>query len=74
VCHAASKPATAPAKFKIQHIPFDQYGSNLEEETLFASEPILQPEAISVTIILNKDSAPDSDAWIHKFSSAPRFQ
>jgi hypothetical protein len=50
-----------PAKFKAQPIPFNQYGSNLEEESLFGDVPILQPEAISMTIVLDDDSAPDSD-------------
>jgi hypothetical protein len=59
--HSATKPASVPAKFKVQPIPFNQYGSNLEEETLFGDEPLLQPEAISMTIVLDDDSAPDSD-------------
>jgi hypothetical protein len=58
---SATKPASAPAKFKVQPIPFNQYGSNLDEEKLFGDGPILQPEAISMTIILDDDSAPDSD-------------
>jgi hypothetical protein len=59
--HSATKPASVPAKFKVQPIPFNQYGSNLEEESLFGDGPILQPEAISMTIVLDDDSAPDSD-------------
>jgi hypothetical protein len=56
--HSATKPASAPAKFKIQPIPFNQYGSNLEED--FLAVPILQPHAISMTIILDEDSPPSS--------------
>jgi hypothetical protein len=63
--HSTSKPASAPANFTVQPIPFDQYGSNLEEETLFASTQVLQPEPLSMTIILDeKDSPPSSDAPI----------
>jgi hypothetical protein len=58
---SGTKPASAPAKVKAQAVPFNQYGSNLEEDKLFAEGPILQPEAISMMIVLNKDSAPDSD-------------
>jgi hypothetical protein len=32
---SATKPASAPAKIKVQPIPFNQYGSNLGEEKLF---------------------------------------
>jgi hypothetical protein len=39
--HLATKPASAPAKFKVQPIPFNQYGSNLEED--FPAKPMLQP-------------------------------
>jgi hypothetical protein len=56
--HSATKPASAPAKVKIQPIPFNQYGSNLEED--FSAVPILQPQAISMTIILDEDSPPPS--------------
>jgi hypothetical protein len=61
---SASKPASAPAKSQVQPIPFNQYGSNLEGEGLFSNEPILQPEAISMTIILDDDSPPESQAPI----------
>jgi hypothetical protein len=47
--HLATKPDSAPAKFKVQPMPFNQYGSNLAED--FPSEPILQHQAISMTII-----------------------
>jgi hypothetical protein len=60
----ASKPALAPAKAQEQAIPFNQYGSNLEGEGMFSKEPILQPEAISMTIILDDDSPLDSQAPI----------
>jgi hypothetical protein len=56
--HSATKPASAPAKCKVQPIPFNQYGSNLEED--FSQIPVLQPEAISMTIILDEDSLPTS--------------
>jgi hypothetical protein len=56
--HSATKPASAPAKVKIHPIPFNQYGSNLEED--FSAVPILQPQAISMTIILDEDSPPPS--------------
>jgi hypothetical protein len=56
--HSASKPASALAKFKVQPIPFNQYGSNLEED--FSEIPVLQPQAISMTIILDEDSSPPS--------------
>jgi hypothetical protein len=59
---SASKPASAPAKSQVQPIPFNQYGTNLEGEGLFSSEPILQPKAISMTIILDDDSPPESQA------------
>jgi hypothetical protein len=39
--HSATKPASAPAKFKVQPIPFNQYGSNLTFDPLLSSEPIL---------------------------------
>jgi hypothetical protein len=58
--HSASKPASAPAKVKTQPIPFNQYGSNLTSNPLLDSEPILQPQAISMTIVLDEDSAPES--------------
>jgi hypothetical protein len=58
---SATKPASAPVKIKVQPIPFNQYGSNMDEEKLFGDGPILQPEAISMTIVLDDDSAPDSD-------------
>jgi hypothetical protein len=61
---SAPKPASAPAKVQVQPIPFNQYGSNLEGEGLFSSEPILQPEAISMTIILDDDSPPESQVPI----------
>jgi hypothetical protein len=54
--HSATKPASAPAKIKVQPIPFNQYGSNLEED--FSAVPTLQPQAISMTIILDEDSPP----------------
>jgi hypothetical protein len=54
--HSATKPASAPAKCKVQPIPFNQYGSNLEED--FSQIPVLQPQAISMTIILDEDSPP----------------
>jgi hypothetical protein len=57
--HSATKPASAPAKVKVQPISFNQYGSDLTLNPLL-SEPILQPQAISMTIILDEDSAPDS--------------
>jgi hypothetical protein len=41
--HYATKPASAPAKVKVQPIPFNQYGSNLTLNPLLSSEPILQP-------------------------------
>jgi hypothetical protein len=79
--HSATKPASVPAKFKVQPIPFNQYGSNLEEESLFGDVPILQPEAISMTIVLDDDSAPDSDELMDpcilkrsKFSAADRAE
>jgi hypothetical protein len=56
--HSATKPASAPAKCKVQPIPFNQYGSNLEED--FSQIPVLQPEAISMTIILDEGSPPTS--------------
>jgi hypothetical protein len=56
--HSATKLASAPTKFKIQPIPFNQYDSNLEEDFLVV--PILQPQAISMTIILDEDSPPPS--------------
>jgi hypothetical protein len=59
---SATKPASAPAKFKIQPVPFNQYGSNLLDEKLLAADDILQPEPISMTIILDEDSTPDSDS------------
>jgi hypothetical protein len=58
--HSATKPSSAPAKFKVQPIPFNQYGSNLTSDPLLSSEPILQPQPISMTIILDDDSALDS--------------
>jgi hypothetical protein len=58
---SATKPTSTPAKFKAQAVPFNQYSSNLEEDKLFAKGPILQPKAISMTIVLDEDSAPDSD-------------
>jgi hypothetical protein len=61
---SASKPASATTKVQVQPIPFNQYGSNLEGEGLFSSEPILQPEAISMTIILDDDSPPESQVPI----------
>jgi hypothetical protein len=61
---SASKPTSAPAKAQVQPILFNQYGSNLEGEGLFSKEPILQPEAISMTIILDDDSPPESQAPI----------
>jgi hypothetical protein len=61
---SASKPASDPAKAQVQPIPFNHYGSNLEGEGLFSKEPILQPEAISMTIILDDDSPPESQAPI----------
>jgi hypothetical protein len=77
--HSATKPASAPAKVKVQPIPFNQYGSNLTLNPLLSSEPILQPQAISMTIILDDDSAPDSDSPVDpdvlkcsKLSSADR--
>jgi hypothetical protein len=75
--HSATKPASAPAKVKAQPIPFNQYGSNLTSNPLLSSEPILQPQAISMTIIPDEDSAPDSpvdpDILKHsKLSSADR--
>jgi hypothetical protein len=42
----------------VQPIPFNQYGSNLEEENLFTSAQVLQPEPISMTIILDEDDPP----------------
>jgi hypothetical protein len=60
--HSATKPASAPAKVKVQPMLFNQYGSNLTSNPLLSSEPILQPQAISMTIILDDDSAPDSDS------------
>jgi hypothetical protein len=59
---SATKPTSAPAKFNIQPVPFNQYRSNLLDEKLLAMDKILQPEPISMTIILDKDSAPDSDS------------
>jgi hypothetical protein len=56
--HSTSKPASAPAKFTVQPIPFNQYGSNLEEENPFDSAQVLQPEPISMTIILDEDDSP----------------
>jgi hypothetical protein len=77
--HSATKPASAPAKVKVQPIPFNQYSSNLTSNPLLSSEPILQPQAISMTIILDEDSAPDSDSLVDldilkhsKLSSADR--
>jgi hypothetical protein len=77
--HSATKPASAPAKVKDQPIPFNQYGSNLTLNPLLSSEPILQPQAISMTIILDDDSAPNSDSLVDpeilkcsKLSSADR--
>jgi hypothetical protein len=56
--YSASKPTSTPAKARVQAVPFNQYGSNLEEESLFSKEPILQHESISMTIILDDDSPP----------------
>jgi hypothetical protein len=39
--HSATKLASTPAKCKVQPIPFNQYGSNLEED--FSEIPVLQP-------------------------------
>jgi hypothetical protein len=61
---STSKPASAPAKVSVQPIPFNQYGSNLAEESLLTSQ-ILQPEPISMTIILDEDdSTPSPEAPI----------
>jgi hypothetical protein len=60
-----TKPASAPAKIKVQPVPFNQYGSNLSSNPLLSSEPILQSQAISMTIILDDDSAPDSDSPVN---------
>jgi hypothetical protein len=50
----------------VHPIPFNQYGSNLEEENLFASAQVLQPEPISMTIILDEnDSHPTPEALIN---------
>jgi hypothetical protein len=62
---SATKPASAPAKIKVQPVPFNQYGSNLSANPLLSSKPILQPQAISMTIILDDDSAPDSDSPVN---------
>jgi hypothetical protein len=63
--HSATKPASTPAKIKVQPVPFNQYGSNLSSNPLLSSEPILQPQAISMTIILDDDSTPDSDSPVN---------
>jgi hypothetical protein len=62
---SATKPASAPAKIKVQPVPFNQYGSNLSSNPLLSSEPILQPQPISMMIILDDDSAPDSDSLVN---------
>jgi hypothetical protein len=36
---SATKPTSAPAKFKAQAVPFNQYSSNLEEDKLFVEGP-----------------------------------
>jgi hypothetical protein len=38
---STTKPTSAPAKFKIQPVPFNQYGSNLMDEKLLAADKIL---------------------------------
>jgi hypothetical protein len=59
---SASKPASAPAKSQLSPIPFDQYGSNLDAD-LLGAQNILEPKALSMTIILDEDSPPsDPDA------------
>jgi hypothetical protein len=54
---SASKPASAPAKAQLSPIPFDQYGSNLDAD-LLGAQTILEPKALSMTIILDEDSPP----------------
>jgi hypothetical protein len=56
--HSTSKPASTLAKVNVQPIPFNQYRSNLKEENLFTSAQVLQPEPISMTIILDEDDSP----------------
>jgi hypothetical protein len=46
----------------VHPIPFNQYGSNVEDDTLFGAGPVLQPDAISMTITLDEDSPPVSDS------------
>jgi hypothetical protein len=59
---SASKPASAPAKSQLSPILFDQYGSNLDAD-LLGSQTILEPKALSMTVILDEDSSPsDHDA------------
>jgi hypothetical protein len=58
---SAIKLASSPAKIKAHAIHFNHYGSNLEEDKLFKEGPILQPEAISMMIVIDDDSAPNSD-------------
>jgi hypothetical protein len=54
---SVSKPASAPAKSQMSPILFDQYGSKLDAD-LLGSQTILEPKALSMTIILDEDSPP----------------
>jgi hypothetical protein len=54
---SASKPASAPAKAHLSLILFDQYGSNLDAD-LLGAQAVLEPKALSMTIIMDEDSPP----------------
>jgi hypothetical protein len=63
-----SKPASAPAKTRVQPIPFNQYGSNIPSSEAFADDPVVKkdakadPGARGSPILLSEDDSPPTPA------------
>jgi hypothetical protein len=69
---SVSKPASAPAKTRVQPIPFNQYGSNIPHSEAFADEPAVNKDAKADSgargspILLSEDDSPPAQPNVDK--------
>jgi hypothetical protein len=69
---SVTKPASAPAKTRVQPIPFNQYGSNIPQSEAFADAPAINREANADSgargspILLSEDDSPPAQPDVDK--------
>jgi hypothetical protein len=69
---SVTKPASAPAKTRVQPIPFNQYGSNIPQSEAFADAPAINREANADSgargspILISEDDSPPAQPDVDK--------